>query len=100
MTKTKYDPRVIISACAKEFGVRPKSITHQIVDNTTGDLTPRHTAMALCKDLCRVQLRLLTPHFNCHLSTLSKARQRVSDKVRHDKDFANQVSRIVRAVKK
>ena len=100
MTQTTYDPRVIISACAKEFGVRPGAITAKPIANRWQDYAPRHTAIALCRDLCNMKLRELAPIFHCALSGISRSREKASEQVVLDKAYRARVSRIIQAVKK
>ena len=100
MTHTTYDHRVIIAATAKEFGVRTGAITEKPTANRWQDYAPRHTAIALCRDLCRMKLKDLAPIFNCALSGISKSREKASEQVALDRAYADRVTRIIRAVKK
>jgi len=100
-TPTKYHPKNIIAATAKEFGIGEHSITSAPTTNRWQDYSPRMTAMALSVELSGLKLRELSPKFGgCALSGFSRARSKVSDQVRVDRKFAESVARVIRTLKK
>jgi chromosomal replication initiation ATPase DnaA len=100
-TPTKYHPKYIIAATAREFGINERAITSAPTTNRWQDYSPRMTAMALSVELSGLKLRELSPKFGgCALSGFSRARTKVSDQVRVDRGFAEAVARVVRTLKK